>query len=218
MAGEAVEVQKCFRVLQQMRLAFDIIDRPRYPKDLPAFARSASYYDVWKKILDSRSCSIVLADLSLLQFRHDDSGNWQSLAFYECPRDVGLYSDFRDLVGRDGSQDMKSTFVEVAETFSLKKNPLHVRYDFDPNAFVDGRHPYAHIHFGHNSPVRVACERLWIPSTMTAFVVRQFYPQVWIEFLTTHPRHGIIKKLRDGLSRVPAEYLQGKSMCEALVR
>lgn len=203
------EIKWCWKYLEQLKLGFSWIERPQTPDNLPAMARDSDYLSLWQAIISSNACSIILSDLSLLQFRlNAESGQWVGFAFYQCPRMVPDYKVFLQNYSRDRRYEARSDFVEYADTFPLREFPMHVRYDLDAAAFCAGRHPVAHIHFGHNTPLRVACERYWKPLTMVSFVVRQFYTDEWLNLLSRGAKHPLCAAVRSALIPLPDEYIK----------
>jgi len=213
------ETRACWAVLQQMQLGFDAVDRPVVPPELPAMARDLEYVDLWKEVLKAQAFNFVLADHSLVQLRLDPSGReWMSFAFYECPHLTARFDDFCREVAPGGSrvakQELRDLYREYVPTAPLRSNPIPVRYDLDYDAFDCGRHPAAHVHFGHNTQVRIATERCWRPLSFVAFIVRQFYAKEWQRFYAINPSHKVFRMVRQSLPAMPEEYLGGLAELE----
>jgi hypothetical protein len=201
------KIRKCWRYLEEAKLAFERIERPKEPPDLPAFTRTSTYVRIWARHMNERICHFVLTDLSLLHFRYGEGDSWAGLMFMQCPYVVPLYDP--NAPELRGERLAKDVFLEAAETYPLRPEPQYLRFDLDEANYNPLAHPLAHLHVGLNTSIRIACQRLWSPASFVSFVMRQVYPEQWSRFVESRPNHAIFRQIRDGLSRVPPDFSKG---------
>ncbi len=199
-------------VLKPLDLILDATERVAYPSDLPRTVRGKSYREEWKYYLDNRLFHFCLVDLSLLLFRPSSSASdGATYCYYESPIDAPTYERFL-------AETLDTTFDAVRDAYwneyqehvsqcPQKESITPIRYDHSPNAYEAGVHPAAHIHFGHNSEIRVATERLMTPLSFGLLVVRQAYPNKWRSLVLRTDSHTICECIRDRADPVPPKFL-----------
>lgn len=197
-----------------MNLLFDSVEQPSCPAALPALARDLPYPSVWQTVLELSAFNFLLIDYSLIQLRLDATGHdWGSFAFYHCPHDTMSFHEFcssmRALEDRIPTAHLKQWYREHVPTTPIRASAVPIRYDVDYDAFEAGRHPAAHLHIGHNTPLRIATARAWRPLTFVGFVARQFYCKQWQRFYKTHPKHKIFRMVRDSLPELQPDFFDG---------
>lgn len=183
---------------------------PKYRNLQAASFRHLRYIDVWKTILNEGFYDFQLTDNSLLQFRVPSFNPLEvSYAYYECPMECSTYDEFLREVGatyEDVHDELRPKYEDYVSTCSAKDVVTPIRYDFSPNLYRSGIHPASHIHFGHNSAIRVGTNKILRPLSFVLFILRQCYPNVWQAFLGHKDADNLCRNIREHLSDVPNDY------------
>lgn len=167
----------------------------------------------------------LLIDFSLIQFRYGPTSNAVSFAYLEAPVESIPYQDY--LVNEIGFQDEE--LEEVGDLFrndyelamqdrQFKSTFTPIRYDYEPESYTQSRHPAAHVHFGFGNDIRVCTMKQLRPISFLFFVLRQCYPNSWLEFGSHSTTPTLVRQVRDALEDVAAEYLQERDHWEMILR
>lgn len=185
---------------------------PRLPQN-PAFLfRGKSYVDVYKICLSSYYYHFELFDGSLLQFRHEGTSPLKlSYVYYESPYDVLTFEEYLTNAGWSNINDelVKKELVSMYEedissiaSNTTKKHALEIRYDYSEDTYTEGVHPVSHIHIGFRSNVRIGLRKILTPLSFVLFVIRQCYPDHWIN-IHSHPDSSrLTRNVRDNLREI----------------
>ena len=191
---------------------------PRYPPDMAANARKLTFQKEWDLYQSSSLFDIRLVDGALFQFKEQPKDrSIFSYTFLECPYAARSYSEFvSDTFGvEDPSFQFWEDYSNYVVQCELRESVTPVRYDFSPNLYREGIHPTSHIHMGHRSEVRLACQRVMQPLSFFLFIVRQYYPAIWEEALHTHKEaESLAKLVRADLDEVKVTGFKGKDFWE----
>ncbi len=151
--------------------------------------RDLTYLDQFDHIRRNRYFDFALLDGALLQFVDNSTKTTEKLSFsyLDCPVVHDSFAEFaaefpEDIFGI-GEEELRSHYSEQRQVKGLRQAICPIRYDYAPDQYQCGLHPAAHIHFGHDNSIRVACKKLMKPQSFTLFILRQFYPDFWKNFL-----------------------------------
>jgi hypothetical protein len=191
---------------------------PHYGNLQAATFRHLTYVEVWKTCVNESFYDFQLSDNSLLQFRVPSFEPLEtSYAYYECPLQCQTYSDFLSELGfayEDVHDELRTEYEDYVSTCELKDTVTPIRYDFSPDLYRAGLHPASHVHFGHNSPIRVATHKILYPLSFVLFVLRQCYPAVWQTFWGYADADTLCRNVRESLADIPTEFWDPWDNCE----
>jgi hypothetical protein len=172
--------------------------------------RHLSYLDVWKKCVNETFYDFQLSDNSLLQFRVPSYSPLElSYVYYECPYECLAYEEFVQELGfayEDVHDELKPEYGDYVTTCDAKDTVTPIRYDLSPALYRAGGHPASHIHFGHNSDIRVGTRRILRPLSFVLFVLRQCYSKTWQRLLARSDAEILCRNVKQNLTDVPREY------------
>lgn len=146
-----------------------------------SISRTASYEEVYLCGLKNRDYNILLTDYSFFQFGRTETT--ARLAFYPNPffgtseRALSELSEKQEYV-HEGIITVEDYLQEISELRSTIQPPV-IRYEFDPEAYVEDRHPTAHLHIGFHSENRWPCARILSPESFGLLLVKLYYPTEW---------------------------------------
>jgi hypothetical protein len=199
-------------IIRQLNLQFDRIWSPSYSGAQASSFRGLNYSQVWKKCLSEQLYDFQLVDNSFFQFRVESFGPVKvGYAYYECPYRCMSYSEFiLQELGGDPA-DVGDAFMTDYSNYIVSSFPKDtvtpLRYDYAPDDYTEGRHPASHIHFGHCNNIRVGTRHILLrPLAFLLFVIRQYYPDKWIELLRDDKAWIWCRDIRDNLDEVHANY------------
>jgi len=176
------------------------LDQGSNDPPVPAEVRPYPYLDQWRILTERGWYAYRLEDHSLILFNEEVG---PSFSYYPCPLDVKPRHIFARDRGVVGADMYSSEFTEEYEmhllTAKLKPHVVPIRYDYDLKGFNNKSHPVAHLHFGHDSEIRVGCGRKWTPIAFGLFVLRQNYPEFWRRLLDKPTASGLGRVIRNGL-------------------
>jgi hypothetical protein len=207
------QINQIAAVLKQHDMLLDRNHFPDYRGCGVARFQNKSYKEIWEICYAEEYYHFLLQDYSLLQFRADFRAPQFHYSFYEPPYRALSYSDF--LIFECGFSEEE--LAEVGEAFrpdyeialttlDLKEVVTPIRYDYDPDMYAEARHPASHMHLGHNSSIRIGTKRLLKPLSFLEFILRQCYPQKWIEFLNSDDGFVLCRNVREGLDDIHMRY------------
>jgi hypothetical protein len=101
---------------------------------------------------------------------------------------------------------LRPEYEVYLSTCTLKEAVAPIRYDFSPDDYTEGIHPASHIHFGHANNIRVGTKKVLKPVSFCLFILRQSYPNKWIELLGITEAEHWSKSVRIELDEVEAKF------------
>lgn len=212
-------------ILRQLELLKERNRFPRYHDLAMADFRRLDYIAVWRKCYREQLYDFMLTDFALIQFRYSNVGEMTNFAFYEAPLETITYPDY--LVNEIGFQPQE--LDEIGDSFrddyeqalhdgDFKKAFTPFRYDYDPENYTEGHHPAAHVHIGFNSNIRICTVKLLRPLSFLLFVLRQHYPDKWIDFTSRTRAITLVRQVRDALDDVDSGFLRERDHWEMMLR
>ena len=124
----------------------------------------------------------MLSDYSYFQFGRDDRGTRS--AYYPNPF-FGASVDAMKLIGEqheylsEGLISMED-FLHEASELQAPQKPPPVRCEYDPDAYVEFRHPASHLHIGYHAENRWPLERVLTPVVFSLMIAKLYYSEAWI--------------------------------------
>lgn len=142
---------------------------------------TASYESVYLCGLKNRDYNLLLNDYSYFQFGRTDATT--RLAF--CPNPffgaseqaLAELSEKQEYVD-EGVISVEEYLHEVSELRSITQPPV-VRYEYDPSAHLEDRHPTAHLHIGYHAENRWPCAVVMSPEAFGLLLLKLYYPEQW---------------------------------------
>lgn len=200
-------VNRAYQLLKRAEIAIELNSYVNYSSFSPGFVRGMDYIEQWKVLLRRRWYDIRLSDQSLLQFKETPT---LSFSFIQCPLQLVTLEDF-GVANLGPEWRMLST--EIEEEYNLyigsmqdERPATPIRFDYEPNTYLEGIHPAAHLHFGFESSVRVGLQKIADPYSFTLFVLRQSYPLLWSRIRSGINVSRVNNALWNSLTPVPAQY------------
>lgn len=212
-------------ILRQLGLLKERNRFPRYPDVALAEFRRLDYVAVWRKCYKEQLYDFMLVDFALIQFRYGAVGDGVNFAYYETPLESITYQDY--LVNEIGFQpeelneigdDLRDEYEQALHDGDFKKAFTPLRYDHEPENYTEGRHPAAHVHFGFGNNIRVCTVKQLRPLSFFLFVLRQHYPDKWIEFTNQTRATTLVSQVRDSLDDVDSSFLRGRDLWEMMLK
>lgn len=205
------QLNDCEALLSKTRLIDHRTYTPSYNTLSPAALRVKNYIDQYKALVAGSMYDFMLTDGSLIQYQLTGGrGEQYSMSFIDCPL----------LINSTDSQsgpDMHVAYDRLEDPLAQAEAKGYftpIRFDYSPSDYKPGQHPAAHLHFGHQSNVRVFATRLLTPLSFTLLVVRQCYPTAWTIAKGIREFHTWARQIRDALDRVPAEFFSAQDQWE----
>lgn len=208
------QINEIERVLKRLDILLERNYFPNYQQCGVSRFRNKSYKEIWEICYVERCYHFIIQDYSLLQFRADFHKPVFNYCYYESPHSIMTYSDYLIIelgVSEEEFEDIGDLFKNEYEiaiaTSELKEVVTPVRYDYDPSLYVVARHPASHMHIGHNSNIRIGTRKLLRPLSFLEFVLRQYYPEKWIEFLNLDNDFALCRNVRENLSEIDSKFM-----------
>lgn len=205
----AASINASWNVLELLGITKTRNQIPQFPPN-PAFLfKDKSYLDVYKICLSSYYYHFELSDGSLLQFRHEGIAPLKlSYVYYESPYNILTFEDYiadagwatvdDELVRKELVSMYEEDISSIANN-SLKKHALEIRYDYGEATYTEGVHPVSHLHIGFKSNIRIGLKKILTPLSFVLFVVRQCYPDYWLNIHNLHEASRLSRNVRDNL-------------------
>ena len=89
-----------------------------------------------------------------------------------------------------------------------------LRYGYEPELYRENRHPASHMHFGHDSEIRVGTKKFLRPLSFFLFVIRQCYPECWSVLVQIYNADALCKNIREHLDDIDKDYWNPKDEWE----
>ena len=144
--------------------------------------RRLSYRDLWKKYYTKNCYHFHLIDNSLIYFNITNF----SYSFIDNPFTGISFKDFileNDLMDEEDHYLLYPDYEQYLSECSFKESPLPIRYDYDENSYNEGLHPVSHLHMGEGNKSRIGLNNKLDPESFVYLIIRQLYPDYWIEIL-----------------------------------
>jgi hypothetical protein len=124
--------------------------------------------------------------------------------------EIGFQPEELDEIG----DSLRDDYEQALHDGGFKSAFTPLRYDYEPENYIEGRHPAAHVHFGFNNNIRVCTVKQLRPLSFCLFVLRQNYPGKWLEFLSHADTTTLVKQVRDALDDIGPDFLQERDHWE----
>lgn len=210
------QINECRVVLKQLGMDGEFNPSPGYPSSPRTFFKGMSYIEIWKACLQNRYYHFQLFDNSLIYFGYDKADEF-SLSYYEFPFAAVSYYEFInsfDLTYNDVGEELREDYDEYLTTCRVKESIAYLRYDINYEQYAEGKHPVSHLHIGHENNIRIRTEKIMGPASFLCFLLRQNYPDKWIEYVKTKKKQTLLNVVRDKLDAVNHRYVNNLDMCE----
>lgn len=195
------------KLLGGLGLLADSIKRPNYPEDMPATIRQNPYAEGWRLSIRNRWYNFRLEDSSVLQFRITP---YPSYTYLQCPASIATFEQYAlRYYGTDWKHfysDILEEYEQLIDSVPLDKPVTPIRYDYDTECYKPGIHPAAHMHLGLDNDIRILLEKQLTPLSFSMFIIRQFYPNEWLNFILKPSKVHFLNEIRNELSQVPKKY------------
>lgn len=214
----------CWDIIRSLELDRERIWYPMYEKYKPSNFRSITYLKVWETCLTNQIYDFQLIDNSLIQFRVDSFNPPKvGYSYYECPYQCLSYKEFIEtemgfdiMIVGDGLMEEYGDYLSGC---TLKDTVTPIRYDYDPDRYEEGKHPASHVHFGHQSNIRVGTRKLLVkPLSFLLFTIRQMYPNHWAILLQDNQAPIWCRNVRTNLANVHTDYWKPKDLFELVLQ
>ena len=215
------QIARAYRICKKLKLSNKHNENVLYKADLVKAIRDLSYREEWEYYVKNRLYNIMFDNYSLFQFKLPTKENPQfSYCYYECPLNIVPYEDFLisfDTNINEAGQSYREEYDDYVFTATLREHITPIRYDYAPKDYREGIHPAAHIHIGRDNHVRLGTERLMSPLSFVLFTLRQTNPHAWSVFLQSSEAEQTCRAVRDGISRIEAEFLKKMDKWEVML-
>lgn len=206
------QINEIAGILKEIELYEDRVFNPPYPPNPAPIFRKLTYMETWELCFRERYFDYQLFDDSLLQFRVESYNPLKiSYVYYECPY-IPTYPfpeflrDYLEFEDWDSPKYNRRDFEDYYSLATKKEVVTPIRYDFDTNGYMEGRHPASHIHFGHKSNIRVGTKKILRPISFICLIVRQVYPSYWQKLVKITNAPNIARNIRETLDDIESTY------------
>lgn len=137
-------------------------------QDLSVTLKNIPYADAYTVLATNRSFNLKLIDGGLVQLLYRfDGGNLSShrLAFFPSP----------DLLEYQNNSDVYELDELYGDVIERNVVTVPIRFDFDPENFVDYHHPKSHLTIGQYKNCRIPVSGGITPFYFINFLLRAFY-------------------------------------------
>ena len=204
----AAQVNKAEKILKELELHGERIYSPLYNQYEASFFRGKNYLEIWRSCFDKQLYDLKLSDDSLVQFRANSFAPLDiSYLYLECPlRNFVPFERFIELqVVPEEEKDLfalQREYDYYIATLEREDAVTPIRYDYNPELYEEGRHPASHVHFGHSSEIRLGAKKVLRPLSFLFFVIRQCYPDIWVQFIQKDSADHLCRNVREHLDDV----------------
>jgi hypothetical protein len=199
----AAQINEAEKILDELGLYRDRYYRPIYNQYKASFFRGKNYLEIWQSCFDNQLYDFKLDDDSLIQFRANSFVPLDiSYAYLECPfyKPVPFekFVELQAVLGEDKDEfDLLREYDFYIATPQRKDAVTPIRYDYRPGLYMEGRHPASHVHFGHSNEIRLGAKKILRPLSFLFFVIRQCYPDIWIQFTQKDKAELLCRNIRE---------------------
>ena len=189
------------------------------------------YVSMWERLITANDYDIRLMDDSVMLFWRSTDGLTLRYCWFESPRSLPPFDEYARAYLGDVLQDdmdvndidqllsecefeIQQAFEEERKNAALRDAVTPLRYEFSPRDYTEGVHPASHLHVGISNEIRFACRRMLNPMSFVLLVMRQAYPELWLQHLRNliASEHAI--HVRERLPIVSAEHWNELDDCE----
>lgn len=145
-------------------------------QDISIAMKNIAYEEIYKTLEEAKNYNIKMLDGALIQMLYNfDKKNClvsHRLAFFPAPS-LESYQNEPNIYEQD------EIYADI-----LAKNivTFPIRFDYDPNNFVDIEHPRSHVTFGQYKNCRIPVSEPITPEIFIAFILRNFYNTAFCKF------------------------------------
>lgn len=140
-----------------------------------------TYEELYLCGLAKRDFNLLLSEYSFVQFSR--AQGTLRFAFYPNPllgastEAISEIAEKKEYVD-EGILSLEDYLQEVSELrFPAQKPPI--RYEYDPNAYVELRHPCSHLHVGFHGDNRWAVSRILTPEAFGLWISKLYFGSAW---------------------------------------
>ncbi|MCG3133970.1 MAG: hypothetical protein HMLKMBBP_01239 [Planctomycetes bacterium] len=204
------QVEDAWKLLRMLGVADAREPRPQYESVRAAEFRDLRYRECWERTYAGRLYNFRLRDMALFQFKYARNGDQAtpSYSYLQCPMVVQEYEEFlRDVLGEEAAtvgDEFRDDWESSLDNAPLRDSPVYFRFDYAPKEYRAGVHPAAHMHFGHETGIRISTRRVLRPMSFVLFVIRHVYAARW-EKLAADPGY-LGRYIRQNLDDVPDDF------------
>ncbi len=207
------QVEESVKVFKTLEMFQGRIYSPRYPEGLASACRGKSYREIYEYLYKNQHYDMQLHDNSLVQYRKGRLfPNDLSYAYYESPFQTLTFAEFLEenvgIIDSDEREEYRPEYEDYLSTCPLKESITPIRYDFAPHQYHEGLHPASHLHFGHETEIRVGTKKILSPLSFTIFLIRQHYPDRYTVLKAQPEAVNWTKKVRADLVNVAGSYMK----------
>jgi hypothetical protein len=196
-----------------------------------AHFRGMTYRQVYEECVREYAYDFRLVDQALLLFTHaghnKDDGQL-GFCYYESPVNVVAYRDFVALefgispihphfpkIFAEFGDGLRPDYEQYVTSQDSKAVVTPLRFDYRAEDYRPGIHPAAHLHFGYANQIRVGTRRVMNPLSFFLFILRQRYPEKWLQFRTLKDFEHLSHNVRRKLDLVHEDYWRAEDEHEA---
>ena len=170
-----------------------------------------NYSEIWQFCFANQLYDFKLSDDSLIQFRANSFVPLDiSYSYLECPFYKPIsFEKFieQEIMDADKDEfDLLREYDFYIATLKKKDVVIPIRYDYNPKLYKAGCHPASHIHFGHNNEIRLGTKKILKPLSFLFFIIRQCYPDIWIQFTHKEEAGNLCRDIRVSLDDIDDEF------------
>jgi hypothetical protein len=206
----AAQLNDVEKLLKDLDLLKKRVSSPLYQKVTVIDFKRLSYLEVWKKCYGEEFYDFCLYDDSLFQFR---AISFKPLnvhySYYECPFLPHLSLD--EFIKQQQLVDQNADEYQLLRDYEFiipikKETVTPIRYDFDTSMYKEGLHPASHIHLGFLNEMRIGTKNILRPLSFILFILRQYYPAKWQEFVRSKNAGELCRNISQNLDDVHGKY------------
>ncbi|CAN1209103.1 DUF2290 domain-containing protein [Tumidithrix helvetica PCC 7403] len=144
-------------------------------KNLAITLKNIEYIEVYEELDKNRDYNIKMIDGALLQFLYTYKSSElisHRLAFFPSP----FLHNFQN------EPEIYETDDIYADIIAKNILPVPIRFDYDPDNFIDLEHPNCHLTLGQFKNCRIPVSAPITPNTFISFILRSFYNTAFTKF------------------------------------
>ena len=205
------QINEAEKILKELGLYSDRRHWPAYNQYGASSFRGKNYLKIWETCFKEQLYDFKLDDDSLIQFRANSFDPLDiNYIYLECPLcklvSFDKFTEREVELAVDKDEDELLRLYEFYTTMSGKKDAVTpIRYDYSPELYKAGCHPASHVHFGHSSEIRLGAKKILRPLSFLFFVIRQCYPDIWVQFIQKDNADHLCRNIREHLDDIAEE-------------
>lgn len=127
----------------------------------------------------NRDYDILLKDGSFFQFTARSETDIH-YSFFPCIEETLSFDQyFEEYATEDNVDNLEQEYEMYLSTDRERNFPCPIRYDLAVSEYTEVLHPYAHIHVGINTDIRIACDKVLKPEAFVDWVIKNMYKNEW---------------------------------------